>query len=64
MPEDLRTVVMRIFSHAQKQIELMAKALETEEYETVDFLAQVAILGLTELRRVLNSQLRFRVQKQ
>ena len=62
MPEDLKTVVMRILSHAQKQVELMAKAVESEEYETVDFLAQVAILDLTELRRVLNSQLRFRSQ--
>ena len=62
MPEDLKTIVTRIFSHAQKQVELMAKAVESEEYETVDFLAQVAILDLTELRRVINSQLRFRSQ--
>lgn len=59
MPEDLKTFLIRLFEHANKQLELMRKAIEHEEYDTLDFLAQVAIVDLTRLREVLNLQLRF-----
>lgn len=59
MPEDFRTYVLRLYEHAKKHVELLANALNSEEYDTADFLAQVIILDLTKLREIVNTQLRF-----
>lgn len=59
MPEDFKTYIQRLLVHAQKQLEMAAKALENEEYDTLEFLAHVAVLDLTKLREVVNTQLRF-----
>jgi len=59
MPEDFKTFVARLYQHAKKQLELMEKAIEAEEYDTVDFLAQVTVVDLTKLREVVNARLNF-----
>ena len=59
MPEDFRTYVLRLYEHAVKHVSLLKNALEGEEYDTADFLAQVIILDLTKLREIVNTQLRF-----
>jgi len=59
MPEDFKTYVNRLYEHAKKHVELLKNSLETEEYDTADFLAHVVILDLTKLREIINTQLRF-----
>ncbi|MCC5989914.1 MAG: hypothetical protein LM558_00190 [Thermosphaera sp.] len=59
MPEDFKTYVNRLYEHARKHIELLANALNNEEYDTADFLAHVIVMDLTKMREVINNQLRF-----
>jgi hypothetical protein len=59
VPEDFKTYVARLYEHAAKHMSLLKNALEGEEYDTADFLAQVIILDLTKLREIVNTQLRF-----
>jgi hypothetical protein len=59
MPEDLKLYVQRIYEHAKKQMELLDRALELEEYDTAEFLAHVVVLDLTKLREVLYTQSSF-----
>jgi hypothetical protein len=63
VPEDLKTLITRIFEHAKKQVELLEDALANEDYDTADFLASVAVMDLTYLRSVINSLLRFSPRK-
>jgi len=59
MPEDLKLYIQRIFEHAKKQMELLDRSLELEEYDTAEFLAHVVVLDLTKLREVLYTQASF-----
>jgi hypothetical protein len=59
MPEDFKTYIGRLYSHAAKHMNMLSEALTNEEYDTADFLAQVIILDLTKLREMINTQLRF-----
>ena len=59
MPEDFKTYISRLYEHAKKHIELLKNALESDEYDTADFLAQVVVQDLVKLREVINTQLRF-----
>jgi hypothetical protein len=63
VPEDLKTYIYRVYSHAKKQLELLEEALKNEDYDTADFLASVAVIDLTELRSKLNALLRFSQRK-
>jgi hypothetical protein len=63
LPEDLKTYIFRVYSHAVKQMELLGEALKNEDYDTADFLASVAVMDLTELRSKLSALLRFSQRK-
>ena len=63
MPEDLKTYLVRVFEHAKKHVLLLEDALKNEDYDTADFVASVAVMGLTELRSKINSLLRFSQRK-
>jgi HEPN domain-containing protein len=59
MPEDFKKYISRLYEHAKKHIGLLKDALESDEYDTADFLAQVVVQDLVKLREVINTQLRF-----
>jgi len=59
MPEDFKTYITRLYEHAKKHIEMLQSAIQNDEYDTADFLAQVVIQDLIKLREVINTQLRF-----
>jgi len=59
MPEDLKTYIIRLYEHAKKHLEMLQPAIQNEEYDTADFLAQVVVQDLVKLREVINPQLRF-----
>jgi hypothetical protein len=59
VPEDFKTYVIRLYEHAKKHVDFLANSLQSEEYDTADFLAHIVILDLTKLREIINTQLRF-----
>jgi len=63
LPEDFKTFVARLYEHAKKHVELLKPALDSEEYDTADFLAAIIANDITKLREIINTQLRF-VKKQ
>jgi len=59
VPEDFKTFITRLYGHARRHVEMLEEALKSEEYDTADFLAAVAVNDLTKLREIINAQLRF-----
>jgi len=59
MPEDFKSFINRLYEHAKKHIDMLRQALDSEEYDTADFLATIIVNDLTKLREIINNQLRF-----
>jgi len=55
MTEDPLTYLRRVISHAKSHLEMAEKALETQEWETLDFTLSVAANDIIAARAYLNS---------
>jgi len=53
--EDPIQFLTRLMSHAKKHLELAEKALESKEFETMDFTLSVVISDCTTMRQYLNT---------
>jgi len=59
MPEDLRTVITRIVAYLEQQVQLAKRAVENDEYETLDFLLGNIAQAAVRARAAISNQLRF-----
>ena len=53
--EDPIQFLTRLLGHAEKHLELAKKALESKEFETLDFTLSVVISDCTTMRQYMNT---------